>query len=69
LSEKRTEKKPERAPEPPRNEDRRKSEPPRELEALDEQSLDEVLRDCRFEYRPRHSGRRVSGYPESRCRH
>jgi hypothetical protein len=43
---KRTEQKPERAPEPPRHEDPRKTEPQREPEALDEQSLDDVLRDC-----------------------
>jgi hypothetical protein len=46
MSEKRTEKKPERAAEPPRKEDRRKIDPQSEPEALDEQSLDDVLRDC-----------------------
>jgi hypothetical protein len=46
VSEKHTEKKPERAAEPPRKDDRRKIEPRREPETFDEQSLDEVLRDC-----------------------
>ena len=46
MSASRTEQKPERAPEP-----RREQEPPQvkendKLEALDEQSLDEVMRDC-----------------------
>jgi len=46
VSEPRTDKKPERAPEPPRKEVRPKREPQRQPDALDEQSLDEVLRDC-----------------------
>jgi hypothetical protein len=46
VNEKRTEPQKQSAPEPPRKQDSRKQEPECEPEALDEQSLDEVLRDC-----------------------